>query len=193
MREKYYTCDAFSNQKEDHMVQARPPMQTTQFEPDPQKRADEWRPKKITRVYHTAEEYEKADKFREVALTGGTKPPVAFRTPGRGAIMGNNLVDRAEVPSVHLIQCAYVEPGNRKYLHHHVVAETIWVIVEGEGEFYGGPDLDEVHPVKVGDICHALPGQWHGLGNTGSVRLKYISIEGPQPLGGGFDTTVVAE
>jgi quercetin dioxygenase-like cupin family protein len=46
---------------------------------------------------------------------------------------------------------------------------------------------------RAGDICHALPGQWHGMGNTGTTRLKYISIEGPMPYGGAFDTTVVCE
>jgi len=165
----------------------------TVFELGDEERADKVREMKTTRVYHIAEEYEKKEKFREVALKGGEKPPVAYRTPGRGAIMGNNLVDRREVPSVHLIQCAYIEPGDRKYLHHHVHAETIWIIQEGEGEFYGGPNLDEVHPVKAGDICHALPGQWHGMGNTGSTRLKYVSVEGPMPIGGAFDTTIVCE
>ena len=156
-------------------------------------RAEKNRGLKTTRVFHIEEEYQKQEQFREVALKGGVKPPVAYRTPGRGAIMGNNLVDRKELESCHLIQCAYIEPGNRKYLHHHVNAETIWIIMAGEGEFYGGPDLDEVHPVKAGDICHALPGQWHGLGNTGTERLKYISIEGPQPYGGAFDETCVLE
>jgi hypothetical protein len=31
------------------------------------------------------------------------------------------------------------------------------------------------------------------MGNTGKVALKYLSIEGPQPLGGKFDKTTVAE
>ena len=78
-------------------------------------------------------------------------------------------------------------------LHWHENAETVWLIVEGEGEFYGGPNDEDVYPVKAGDIAHALPGQWHGMGNTGKVRLKYLSIEGPQPVGGAFDKTTVAE
>ena len=162
-----------------------------------EERAERNRTLKTKRVYHISEEYAadglESGRFRRVALKGGVKPPVAYRTPGEGAIMGNNLVNRQEVDSCHLIQCAYIEPGNRKYLHHHVNAETIWVVIEGEGEFYGGPDLDEVHAVKAGDICHALPGQWHGMGNTGTTRLKYISIEGPMPYGGAFDTTIVCE
>jgi mannose-6-phosphate isomerase-like protein (cupin superfamily) len=67
------------------------------------------------------------------------------------------------------------------------------VILEGTGEFYGGPNEEDVYPVKAGDVAHALPGQWHGMGNTGTVPLKYLSIEGPQPVGGAFDKTTVAE
>src|SRR5215203_4720619 len=67
-------------------------------------RAERNRDLKTTRVYHIDQEYADESKFREVALKGGVKPPVAYRTPGRGAIMGNNLVDRREVDSCHLIQ-----------------------------------------------------------------------------------------
>lgn len=145
------------------------------------------------RVFHIAEQYESEEGFHEVALKGGTKPPVAYRTPGRGCIHGKNLVDRGQYESCHLVQCAYIEPGDRKYLHHHTNAETVWVILEGEGEFYTGPELSDIHPVKAGDLCHSLPGQWHGMGNIGSVRLKYLSIEGPQPYGDGFDENIVME
>jgi mannose-6-phosphate isomerase-like protein (cupin superfamily) len=163
------------------------------FEKDPVKRSESNRAVKQRRVWNIAEEFAKKDQFREIAMKGGEKPPVAYRTPGKGAIMGNTFVKRADVPSVMHIQCAYIEPGNRKYLHYHENAETIWVILEGEGEFYGGPNEEDVYPVKAGDVAHALPGQWHGMGNTGKVPLKYFSIEGPQPVGGAFDRTVVAE
>jgi mannose-6-phosphate isomerase-like protein (cupin superfamily) len=156
-------------------------------------RANSNRSFKQKRVWNMAEEFARVEAFREIAMTGGTKPPVAFRTPGKGAIKGNTFIKRAEVPSVLHVQCAYIEPGNRKYLHWHENAETVWVIIEGEGEFYGGPNEEDVYPVKAGDIAHALPGQWHGMGNTGKVPLKYLSIEGPQPVGGAFDKTTVAE
>jgi mannose-6-phosphate isomerase-like protein (cupin superfamily) len=145
------------------------------------------------RVFNVFEQYESPDGFEEVAKRGGTKPPVAYRTPGRGAIMGKTLVDRSKVEGCHLIQTAYIEPGNRKYLHRHRHAETVWFILEGEGEFYSGPELTDIHPIKAGDLCHALPGQWHGMGNTGSVPLKYLSIEGPQPYGEEFDHNTVME
>lgn len=158
------------------------------------KRAEKNRGLRQPRVYNLDEEYKGAEDFDRVAFRGGTvKPPVAERTPGIGEIRGKTLVDRSEFDSCHLIQAAYIEPGNRKYLHHHLNAETIWVILEGEGEFYGGPNNEDVYPIKAGDFCHALPGQWHGMGNTGTTRLRYFSIEGPMPYGGAFDFNCVAE
>jgi mannose-6-phosphate isomerase-like protein (cupin superfamily) len=162
-------------------------------ETDAAKRGEKNRTLRTKRVWNIKEEFAKQEQFREIAMKGGTKPAVAYRTPGKGAIMGNTFIKRGEVPSVLHVQCAYIEPGNRKYLHYHENAETVWVILEGEGEFYGGPNNEDVYPVKAGDVAHALPGQWHGMGNTGSVPLKYFSVEGPQPLGGAFDRTVVAE
>jgi mannose-6-phosphate isomerase-like protein (cupin superfamily) len=76
-----------------------------------------------------------------------------------------------------MVQLGEVAPGDRKYLHRHHDAETVWLILEGEGEFY--PDHDTVIPVEAGLICHAYPGEWHGLGNTGDVPLRYLSFEGP--------------
>ena len=162
-------------------------------ETDAAKRGEKNRSLKTKRVWNIDEEFAKKDQFREIAMKGGTKPAVAHRTPGKGAIMGNTFIKRGEVPSVLHVQCAYIEPGNRKYLHYHENAETVWVILEGEGEFYGGPNNEDVYPVKAGDVAHALPGQWHGMGNTGKVPLKYFSVEGPQPLGGAFDKTTVLE
>ena len=40
-------------------------------------------------------------------------------------------------------------------------------------------DLDTAVPVRAGMMCHAFPGEWHGLLNTGDVPLRYLSIEGP--------------
>jgi mannose-6-phosphate isomerase-like protein (cupin superfamily) len=101
-------------------------------------------------------------------------PSVVSRTPGAPIFRGCNLWD----DGLHLVQLAEVAPGDRKYLHRHRhLVETMWLILEGEGEFY--PDLDAVIPVKAGMICHSFPLQWHGLGNTGDVPLRYLVVEGP--------------
>lgn len=132
------------------------------------------------RVIDIKEGYTDRDGFRPIRSQGKTDPslpdaPVLKRTPGQPQILGKNLWEGPE--GSHLIQLAEIAPGDRKYLHRHHHAETIWIILEGEGEFY--PDLDTVVPVRPGMICHAYPWEWHGMGNTGDVPLRYISVEGP--------------
>jgi mannose-6-phosphate isomerase-like protein (cupin superfamily) len=105
---------------------------------------------------------------------GVATPSVVSRTPGAPVFRGCDLW----ADGLHLVQLAEVAPGDRKYLHRHRhLVETVWVILEGEGEFY--PDLDAVIPVKAGMICHSFPSEWHGLGNTGDVPLRYLAFEGP--------------
>jgi len=102
-------------------------------------------------------------------------PAVSSRLSGKPQIWGKNLYEDSE--GFHLVQFAQVNPGDHKYLHRHKQAETVWVIVEGEGEFY--PDPDTAIPIKAGMIAHCYPMEWHGVGNTGSGPLRYISVEGP--------------
>ncbi len=82
--------------------------------------------------------------------------------------------------SKHLIEIVQIAAGMRKYRHHHDNAETVLVFLEGEGEFY--VDDRNAVPVKAGDMAHSLPGETHGVGNTGNVPLRYLVVEGPMPL-----------
>ncbi|HXG35575.1 MAG TPA: cupin domain-containing protein, partial [Dehalococcoidia bacterium] len=80
----------------------------------------------------------------------------------------------------HLINIVNVDPGMGKYKHYHYGAETVMVILEGQGEFlYNETDS---RPIKVGDLCHSYPGEIHGTRNTGDVPLRYLVVEGPLPL-----------
>jgi mannose-6-phosphate isomerase-like protein (cupin superfamily) len=131
------------------------------------------------RVASIRDVYERPDEFFERESPGKTDPnlptpSVVTRTPGTTKFRGRNLWVEGKN---RVIQLAEVAPGDRKYLHRHDSAETVWVIIEGEGEFY--PDLDTVIPIAAGMICHAFPGEWHGLGNTGTGPLRYINLEGP--------------
>jgi mannose-6-phosphate isomerase-like protein (cupin superfamily) len=133
------------------------------------------------RVIDINEAYANPEGWTPIRSRGKTNPdmpdpPVAKRTPGKAELRGKNHFRGGE--GCHLIQTAEIAPGNRKYLHRHHYAETIWVVLEGEGEFY--PNPDEVVPFKAPVILHCYPWQWHGMGNTGSVPIRYISIEGPQ-------------
>jgi mannose-6-phosphate isomerase-like protein (cupin superfamily) len=132
------------------------------------------------RVVAMADVYERAADFFEIEGGGEPKPDiptpsVVTRTSGEARFRGTNLWYGGA--GFHLVQLAEVAPRDRKYLHRHRDAETVWVILDGVGEFYS--DFDTVEPVESGVICHAYPGEWHGLGNTGEKPLRYLSVEGP--------------
>lgn len=80
----------------------------------------------------------------------------------------------------HLIEIVNVDPGFKKFHHWHENAETVMYVIEGEGEFF--LDKNNSVPVKAGDITHALPGEIHGMRNTGNTPLRYLVVEGPLPL-----------
>ena len=62
-----------------------------------------------------------------------------------------------------------------QHIHAHVHAgDHVWVILEGEGAFLseGQPPL----PVKAGSIVIAAAGISHGIDNTGTVGLVFVSV-----------------
>jgi mannose-6-phosphate isomerase-like protein (cupin superfamily) len=132
------------------------------------------------RVVAIEDVYKRSAEFFEVESPGKTDPDrstptVVTRTAGDARFRGSNLW--FDGTGSHVVQLAEIRPGDRKYLHRHNDAETVWVILDGAGEFY--PDRDTVVPVESGMICHAYPGEWHGLGNTGDGPLRYLLVEGP--------------
>jgi mannose-6-phosphate isomerase-like protein (cupin superfamily) len=130
--------------------------------------------------------FERASPGRSVAAESA--PTVVGRTSGKAEFRGHNLWPDGR----HLVQLAEVAPGDRKYLHRHPEAETVWVILDGTGEFYS--DFETVIPVEAGMICHAFPQEWHGLGNTGTTPLRYLSVEGPfPPRDSGVDPSEIIE
>lgn len=64
--------------------------------------------------------------------------------------------------------------------HVHPTADTVHIILEGEGEYVIAPDTWV--PVKPGDIILSRGGEVHGGRGTNPDRpLRYLVIEGPAP------------
>lgn len=63
-------------------------------------------------------------------------------------------------------------PGQHIHAHVHK-GDHIWVVLEGEATFLGdgGP-----RALKPGDILVAPEGDSHGIDNTGSTGLVFVSI-----------------
>ena len=68
-----------------------------------------------------------------------------------------------------------VPPGKKAFpFHRHHVADELFFIVAGDGEYRFG---DRTFPVRTGDIVAAPAGtQAHQLVNTGSDDLRYLGV-----------------
>ncbi len=70
-----------------------------------------------------------------------------------------------------------VEPGKRAFpFHAHHVAEEMFFILEGKGEYRFGSDT---YPIRSGDVLAAPCGGAevaHQIVNTGDKPIKYLSV-----------------
>lgn len=66
-----------------------------------------------------------------------------------------------------------LKPG--QHIHAHVHAgDHVWVVLEGEGTFLS--DSQPGLPVKAGSIVVAAAGISHGIDNSGSNGLVFVSV-----------------
>lgn len=66
-----------------------------------------------------------------------------------------------------------LKPG--QHIHPHVHAgDHVWVVLEGEGAFLSAGEA--IRPVKAGSIVVAAAGISHGIDNTGSTGLVFVSV-----------------
>jgi quercetin dioxygenase-like cupin family protein len=75
------------------------------------------------------------------------------------------------------VTLSLLQPGNQKARHVHPKADSVIVVVGGEGEYL--VDGDEARPVRAGDVCLARAGEVHGMRNSGSETMKWLLVEGP--------------
>ena len=74
-----------------------------------------------------------------------------------------------------------LEPGDEIFPHQHPASDDVWVILEGEGEYWmekgGTPCKLQEGMVALAPARHA-----HGVRNTGKSPLVFVSLTTPQPL-----------
>ena len=70
-----------------------------------------------------------------------------------------------------------VEPGATQDRHAHESAEQIWLVEQGNGRLLLANGESE--PLAHGDVIRTPPGEVHGLTNTGTTELIYISVTSP--------------
>lgn len=72
-------------------------------------------------------------------------------------------------------------PGQTLPIHSHENADDIWIVIEGEAEYY--PECGQKVHIKKGDVVVARPGDKHGMTNTTDKPFVMLGIAGPTPIG----------
>jgi quercetin dioxygenase-like cupin family protein len=75
-----------------------------------------------------------------------------------------------------------VEPGQTIPTHIHPNGQDTWSVLSGQGEYYLD-DMGTTEPIVAGDVVVAQSGEVHGVFNSGSEPLTFISIVTPANAG----------
>ena len=100
---------------------------------------------------------------------------VDFSRHGSGVLQLVHILDGPEemAQKGRVFACATLPPGAGVELHPHTDESETYFFLEGEGLFN---DDGELVPVKKGDVAHTPAGHTHGLRNTGTSPLRYITL-----------------
>ena len=75
-----------------------------------------------------------------------------------------------------------LEPGQENAVHVHPTFAQTLIIIEGSGVALKGDNAAPV-PIKAGQLLVAPRGIPHGIRNTGTSRLSYLSVWNNTPEG----------
>lgn len=70
-----------------------------------------------------------------------------------------------------------VQPGAKNPPHRHATSEQIWVALRGMGQLL--LERGETLIFAEGDVVRFEDGELHGVENTGTSELEYISVTSP--------------
>jgi quercetin dioxygenase-like cupin family protein len=76
----------------------------------------------------------------------------------------------------------HVNPGQRIAAHTHPHGQDTWTILAGQGEYQMLP-TGESKRIVAGDVVVAHAGGVHGVVNSGSEPLRFISVVAPATAG----------
>lgn len=75
-----------------------------------------------------------------------------------------------------------VKPGQRISSHVHPSGQDTWTVIAGEGEYQIDASGKAVR-IAAGDVAVAPAGAVHGVLNTGSQPLVFVSVVSPAASG----------
>ena len=75
-----------------------------------------------------------------------------------------------------------VAPGQRIALHTHPQGQDTWTVLSGEGD-YQTDDAGGFESIRAGHVVVATAGQVHGVLNSGTLPLVFVSVVCPLDAG----------
>jgi len=119
-----------------------------------------------------------------------TAESIVYRNPGKDSVQllcpENAPEALATITRVHML------PGTVSGRHRHATSEQIWLIEEGSGRLLlaDGASRD----VAAGDLVRTPIGVVHGIENSGTEVLTYLSITTPpEDMGKYYATRATAD
>jgi len=101
-------------------------------------------------------------------------PDLPVETTHGNVLFLNRIVSVGESKTkLQTLNRAWLEPGASMEAHAHVDCEEIFYVLEGTGEMR---IEKEMVSVSKDDVVIVAPGETHGLNNTSSTKLLYLSI-----------------
>jgi len=76
----------------------------------------------------------------------------------------------------------HVKPGQRIAAHVHPHGQDTWTVLSGQGQ-YQTDEQGSTHTITAGDVVVAPTGSVHGVHNTGSEPLVFVSVVCPADAG----------
>jgi quercetin dioxygenase-like cupin family protein len=76
----------------------------------------------------------------------------------------------------------HVSPGQRISAHLHPDGQDTWIIQSGLGEYWID-NAGTTKRIKAGDVVIAHKGEIHGVLNTGTEPLIFVSVVSPSQSG----------
>jgi len=76
----------------------------------------------------------------------------------------------------------HLKPGQRIAAHIHPHGQDSWTILSGQGEYQLAAS-GTTHSIVAGDVVVAPTGAVHGVYNSGSEILSFISVVAPAEAG----------
>ncbi len=93
---------------------------------------------------------------------------------------GETSMEAISHSGIHEIHLWRIAPGEWIYPHIHPENDDIWYFIQGTGEYYTSSSKKKT--VTPGDIAVALPGEVHGVFNSGSEDIIIYSVLAPLPI-----------